>query len=261
MKYRFYSYVPQQMLAANGKIDFSYMENKVLVIEALSELTLIQSGQSYEIRPGALILAEGLEIANPGPEVGYFRFMAFDGGEKRPEGPRPARVVLDRDKPEFILIRQIVNYPIYRKRDIEEAEKLFDEVCLAVTETERIGNGMPSSLHGPIDPRLLIVNRYIRKNYHQPLCLQYLSDLIGCHPVYLSNMYAKVFKVGPMQHLQRIRMQIAKRLVADPHTPIKEIARSLGYVTSSQFGAVYKKYYGTTPHKNRINEMSEGTAI
>ncbi|WP_397386400.1 helix-turn-helix domain-containing protein [Paenibacillus sp. RRE4] len=106
---------------------------------------------------------------------------------------------------------------------------------------------MSKNLSGAIDCRLIKVNRYIRENYSQPLCLHTLSDIIQCHPTYLCNTYSKVFKISPMKYLQSIRMIKAAELLTQSNDSIGEIAKKLGYISNSQFTDLFKRWHGVPP--------------
>jgi AraC family transcriptional regulator len=43
------------------------------------------------------------------------------------------------------------------------------------------------------------------------------------------------------------RMMVARRLLADPHISISEIALAVGYATPSAFSATFRKIVGVTP--------------
>ncbi|KEQ21814.1 hypothetical protein ET33_30875 [Paenibacillus tyrfis] len=107
------------------------------------------------------------------------------------------------------------------------------------------------TLAGNIDSRLLIINRYIRSNYEKPLTLQQLSEIIQCNPIYLSNTYSRVFKISPMKYCLDLKMKKAKELVLQTSSNINVIAKNLGYVSSSQFANLFKKYYNVTPTEMR----------
>lgn len=107
-------------------------------------------------------------------------------------------------------------------------------------------------IRGKIDTRLIRVNRYIRENYHRPITLQMLAELIHCNPIYLSNTYSKVFNISPLKYLQNIRMEKAQSLLVETGLSIKEIANHLGYISNSQFTDLFKRYFNYTPSEYRI---------
>ncbi|WP_308722808.1 helix-turn-helix transcriptional regulator [Paenibacillus polysaccharolyticus] len=104
-----------------------------------------------------------------------------------------------------------------------------------------------------IDKRLIVVHRYIRKHFAEPLTLQILADLIECNPVYLSNSFSKIFDVSPMKYLQQVRMQRACTLLKESSMNIKELTTVIGYISNSQFSSIFKKYFSCTPAEYRRN--------
>lgn len=109
----------------------------------------------------------------------------------------------------------------------------------------------PQNSRDRIDPRLIQLNRYIRKNYNTPISLLDLADYIGVHPTYLSNTYSKVFKISPILFLNQLRMKAAKELLVDHGLTIKEIAELVGYNSVSQFSLIFKRFHSKTPSQFR----------
>nr|WP_154958141.1 AraC family transcriptional regulator [Paenibacillus xylanexedens] len=108
-----------------------------------------------------------------------------------------------------------------------------------------------------IDKRLILVNRYIRTNYSKPINLNMLSELIGCHPTYLSNTYSKVFGISPIYYINKLRLEQACHLLRNTKQEIGEIAINLGYSTLAQFSAIFKRYHFSTPTAYRRNHSIE----
>lgn len=106
---------------------------------------------------------------------------------------------------------------------------------------------------GFIDQRLIFINRYIRKNYQNPLTLQLLAELIQCNPVYLSNTYSRIFQISPMKFLQKYRMEKAKELLLKSDLSVGELANQLGYISASQFTEIFKRHYLVTPRQYRYD--------
>ncbi|SLK20141.1 MULTISPECIES: helix-turn-helix domain-containing protein [unclassified Paenibacillus] len=102
-----------------------------------------------------------------------------------------------------------------------------------------------------IDSRLIMVHRYIRKHYAEPLTLQLLAELIYCNPVYLSNSFSKIFDISPMRYLQQVRMKRACDLLKTSNLNIKELTIAIGYISNSQFSSIFKKHFSFTPAEYR----------
>lgn len=110
-----------------------------------------------------------------------------------------------------------------------------------------------------IDPRLIQLNRYIRKNYSSQISLQDLADIAGVHPTYLSNTYSRVFNISPIYFINQLRMKKAKELLAQPHLSIKIIATSVGYGSLSQFSSIFKRFYSMSPSQYREEVIKKNT--
>ncbi|SJZ69302.1 AraC family transcriptional regulator [Selenihalanaerobacter shriftii] len=98
------------------------------------------------------------------------------------------------------------------------------------------------------------VKEFINYNYADKLSL----DQIANH-IYLSTSYlSKIFKEGTgktvIEHLTKVRLREAKRLLRETEKPLKKIAKWTGYYDASYFSKVFKKKIGVTPGQYRIND-------
>ncbi|MCY9555289.1 AraC family transcriptional regulator [Paenibacillus apiarius] len=149
------------------------------------------------------------------------------------------------------MAREIMNEIKKVDFDSSKIEKMTYELIDSCFEKEYISRNETEFVK-KIDSRLLIVNRYIRKNYSQPLTLSDLSEIINCNPVYLCNTYSKVFNTTPMRYLQTIRMLKAKELILNTNLNISDISKGIGYISISQFCNTFKKYYNMSPGNYRL---------
>lgn len=108
-----------------------------------------------------------------------------------------------------------------------------------------------NKLVGKIDERLLIVNRFIRKNYNKDITLSDLAKIVHSHPIHLCNTYSKVFKISPIRNMHIIRIKESKDYLKNSEMNNTEIAKKLGYRSASQFICFFKKVEGTTPFQFR----------
>ncbi|WP_336783265.1 AraC family transcriptional regulator [Paenibacillus illinoisensis] len=106
-----------------------------------------------------------------------------------------------------------------------------------------------------IDPRLIQLNRYIRKNYTTSITLQDLADYVGVHPTYLSNTYSKVFNISPIFYINQLRMITAEELLSHSNIAIKDIASKIGYNSVSQFSSIFKRFHSKTPSQYREDSL------
>ncbi|HQO58158.1 MAG TPA: helix-turn-helix domain-containing protein [Candidatus Omnitrophota bacterium] len=98
---------------------------------------------------------------------------------------------------------------------------------------------------------------YINANYHRPdLSLRSLCEETGLSYHYLSRLIKKVLKTSFTQYLNRIRLQVASRLLQNKSLSVTEIAYACGYEDPGYFCKLFKKGYGQTPGFYRVSQTS-----
>ncbi|MEX3616928.1 helix-turn-helix domain-containing protein [Paenibacillus glucanolyticus] len=98
-----------------------------------------------------------------------------------------------------------------------------------------------------LDPRLIMVNRYIRNNFEKSICLEELSNIAQCNSTYLCNVYSKVFKVSPIYHINKLRIVKAGELLINNNITVSKVAETVGFNSSSHLCTIFKRYLGVTP--------------
>lgn len=80
------------------------------------------------------------------------------------------------------------------------------------------------------------------------------SDLAGdvdVHPVHLASVFRKFRGETIGDHVHRLRVEHASKMLADGNTPLAEIAYSAGFCDQSHFTRLFKRYTGMTPGQFR----------
>jgi len=78
-----------------------------------------------------------------------------------------------------------------------------------------------------------------------------LSAAVGMNVDHFSRMFKRSTGLAPHQYLGKIRLERAKRMLADGRTRIIEIAYEIGYTNPSQFSAFFRKCTGQSPTEFR----------
>lgn len=253
IKIQLCSFISQQSVTVNKKALPSLQliqPNQLILLLALRPLSLLQGQRPLAMTSGEVVLAAGpLELA---PHVNVaisFRAMICEVQEGNPEEQTgwvaPITEADARSKAERLLAGSVQS-----EQELAAAERglqRFLVSCKLVPRREAARKPQEQ-----MEQRVALIYQYMLTHCEKPLTLHDLSRLAGCHPVYLSTMYSRVYQVSPMQHLQQMRMKKANVYVRSTKMKIKEIALSLGYVSSSQFGMIYKRYYGVSPNRDRV---------
>ncbi|NLY17428.1 MAG: AraC family transcriptional regulator [Clostridiaceae bacterium] len=95
------------------------------------------------------------------------------------------------------------------------------------------------------------VVEYIHKNYSSEIKLKDLADIAYLSPIYLCSAFKDRFGVSPIQYLQNIRCENAKRLLADTNETITIIAERVGFQSIYYFSRFFKSHTGISPNEYR----------
>ncbi|MEK3885701.1 AraC family transcriptional regulator [Paenibacillus sp. PL2-23] len=91
------------------------------------------------------------------------------------------------------------------------------------------------------------VKSYIHEQYHMPLSLDYLADLVQTSPRYLSKIFKDETGMNFVDYLNAIRMERAKELLLSTELTVEDIASKTGFNSSAYFIRKFRESQGTTP--------------
>ncbi|QUL57069.1 helix-turn-helix transcriptional regulator [Paenibacillus tritici] len=249
----------QEYLTPHSFIDIINPENQLVCIHFLFGAVVQLNHQKYPVSSGQLVIANRIKIVNPTKDLGRYRIAIFQIRTvlfkhrikvfQQRECDIDQQRIIDKFEHTFDKFEQNP-----KMNCVHQLENILDDLMIQLkpyseesTNTNRI---IVKPIVKKIDARLLLVHRHIRNNYCKPLTLNCLADLIKSNPVYLSNTFSKVFRISPMKFLQSVRMKKALEFL-NTDLPIKKIASSIGYISTSQFSDIFKRYYGQTPQEYR----------
>ncbi|MBA2942833.1 helix-turn-helix domain-containing protein [Paenibacillus sp. CGMCC 1.16610] len=88
---------------------------------------------------------------------------------------------------------------------------------------------------------------YMHKHYNEKIKLETLSALIGLTPSSFSRSFKKAKNMSPVEYLNQIRIDTAKRLLEDPRCSVKVAASAVGMGSEFYFSRMFKKSVGLSP--------------
>ena len=77
--------------------------------------------------------------------------------------------------------------------------------------------------------RLSSITSYIRDNYQKELSLEYIAEIFGYSPTYLSKMFQKYAKINYKAYLQSVRVEYAYQELVKTDKTISEIAENMDF--------------------------------
>lgn len=97
------------------------------------------------------------------------------------------------------------------------------------------------------DELVIQVQQYIESNYAEKLSIEAICEVFGVNRRTFERRFKKASANSPIEYLQRVRMEAAKKLLEEGYKTISEIVFEVGYTDMKAFRDVFKKVTGTTP--------------
>jgi AraC family transcriptional regulator of adaptative response / methylphosphotriester-DNA alkyltransferase methyltransferase len=96
----------------------------------------------------------------------------------------------------------------------------------------------------------------IERDYASDLDLDALARRIATSRRQLQRVFAEVGETSFREHLAKVRMRHAARLLREGATPVREVAQSVGYRQPAQFAKAFRRHHGTSPSSLRGRNTS-----
>src|SRR5690606_5740194 len=93
--------------------------------------------------------------------------------------------------------------------------------------------------------------RLVEKNFREPLTMSELARSCGLSSTHFNRLFRTVLRMSPTEYLLAVRVQEARRLLADPKKGLVDIAVGTGFFDQSHFTKRFKHATGLTPTEYR----------
>jgi AraC-like DNA-binding protein len=123
---------------------------------------------------------------------------------------------------------------------------------LLITLYRSIEQLQPGLQRTPLD----IIIDHIDTSYSDNLTLEYLSNLGGYHPSYLSRIFKEKKGLSVFEYINIKRINRSAKLLADTTMTVLEVAVAVGYNNLSYFNRTFRKIMNSTPGKYRHDHQS-----
>jgi AraC family transcriptional regulator len=110
------------------------------------------------------------------------------------------------------------------------------------------GTGLPIPVAaGREDARVRTAVEFMRDSLHLPLSLADIAASAGLSPYHFARVFRVATGVPPYRFLTRMRIDVARRRLADGDLSVTEIAQTCGFGSASQFSTAFRRETGTAP--------------
>lgn len=211
--------------------------------------------EPFDRWPGTLALTPaGVDVFSESPIGGEYLVLRCTS-EVDPIGAGerdPTRVCVAGAREAFGLAREIRRALLAPSLDEERIEALAWQLAACAAAPPR-ARARPRSNAESGDSR----DRYapalarIADAFGEALSIDELAAMTDQSPLSFLRGFTAVVGLTPHAYLVEQRLQAARRLLADAHSPLSEIALACGFTHQSHFGNAFKRAFGMTPDHYR----------
>lgn len=117
--------------------------------------------------------------------------------------------------------------------------------------TVRQSDQIELSRAGPVDRRLRLAIEFMHDNFGRELALEEIASAAYLSEYHFARLFKQITGVTPHVYLANVRLERARKLLADTALPISEIASMVGYQSQSHFSKMFRSVTGVTPRAYR----------
>jgi transcriptional regulator GlxA family with amidase domain len=102
--------------------------------------------------------------------------------------------------------------------------------------------------------------RWMERRLSAPFNAKELSAEVGVSPRTLNRRFRSAVGEAPFQHLQRLRVEVAKQLLQSSRQSVEAVSERVGYADVSSFRQVFRRTTGMSPRefKDRVTSQALG---
>jgi AraC-like DNA-binding protein len=155
-----------------------------------------------------------------------------------------------------------MHYDIELTDEIQMIEKVFDintledikqQIYIIVKRICRhVGEYKSNNNEPPVVVKEVV--RFIEENYKDSnLAIATIADYFNLNPDYLSRIFKGYTGESMLHYINRLRVNMAKKLLKETNMGINDIMTESGFTNSSSFFRIFKKREGITPNQYRVD--------
>ncbi len=130
------------------------------------------------------------------------------------------------------------------KASCQGANQLVARIALGVERYCR-------NVRSDINPKVLQAIEYMEGHLSEKLTIQQVSEVVGYHPSYFSNLFKTELDMSYTDFLTNLRILLAQRMLREKQYSIQEVAQKCGFSDYSYFSTKFKHMVGMSPRQWR----------
>lgn len=117
--------------------------------------------------------------------------------------------------------------------------------------TVRKSHQIELSRAGPVDRRLRRAIEFMHDNFGREIAVEEIASAAYLSEYHFARLFKQISGITPHVYLANLRLERARKLLAESALPISEIASLVGYQSQSHFTKMFKSVTGVTPRAYR----------
>ncbi len=113
---------------------------------------------------------------------------------------------------------------------------------------------------GIVDRRLRRAIEFMSDNCGRELSLAEIAGAAYLSEFHFARLFKKITGATPHAYLASLRIERARRLLAETDLPISEVGAQVGYSSQSHFTKIFREATGMTPREFRLSALSSRRA-
>jgi transcriptional regulator GlxA family with amidase domain len=109
---------------------------------------------------------------------------------------------------------------------------------------------------GSLQPKLSEAVTLMEANIEEPLATDDIANLVGISRRQLERLFKQYLGSLPSRYYLELRLQRARKLLADSHHSIVQIGLMCGFSSGSHFSTAFGALFGITPREERQRKLS-----
>ncbi len=154
------------------------------------------------------------------------------------------------------ITNEIVKDEIGRSEMLETLIRQLTIHLLRAHLTVRKSPQIELSRAGLVDRRLRRAVEFMHDNFGRELALEEIAAAAYLSEFHFARLFKQIIGTTPHVYLANLRIEKARKLLAETAIPIIEIAAMVGYHSQSHFTKIFKSVTGLTPKAYRESHSS-----
>ncbi|MCM3701362.1 response regulator [Paenibacillus macerans] len=136
-------------------------------------------------------------------------------------------------------------------REAREAVNLQELKLLALRLIRRAMATLEQARSGPAAKPVEAAKEWIGRNLGNPITVKKIAGQVHMNPTYFCQYFKLQTGETVLEYVTRVRLEQARRLLADPAAKLRDVSRAVGYQDVRYFSRLFRQHFGQLPSEYR----------